>query len=400
MDPSHPFRLGGRFLRGRTLSNAVTRAAAAGVAVGTAAMIVVLSAFNGLENLILTTYEKVHPDLTIIHEAGGRFTLTAQVSKALEADTSCLWIPIQIQKALLRTPSRELLVDVIGMPRERWAQHPWMDSLTAQTLSAQPFPNEAAFGYGVGIQMGLIELSGREGMELLWPGQNLGSGLAITSSFVRQRIAPERIFYVHPQVDQHTIVLDAQTLSSWTGDARIDAIHAWTADPSTLKKTLQNVDPQLLVQSPQDREAALFRVMKSEGLITTAILSFIVLLASLGLYSATVLLGMEKEGQRSILRAMGMPEHTVRLSFWWSGIWVSALCGCIGWILGSGLVAGQAAFGWVPLGNGYVVTAYPVHFSWLQSIAVGGFVVLVGAVLSWLATRKLKTSLYGLRGAA
>ncbi|HAG49014.1 MAG TPA: hypothetical protein DCL07_03595, partial [Cryomorphaceae bacterium] len=211
-------------MRGRTLSNAVTRAAAAGVAVGTAAMIVVLSAFNGLENLILTTYEKVHPDLTIIHEAGGRFTLTAQVSKALEADTSCLWIPIQIQKALLRTPSRELLVDVIGMPRERWAQHPWMDSLTAQTLSAQPFPNEAAFGYGVGIQMGLIELSGREGMELLWPGQNLGSGLAITSSFVRQRIAPERIFYVHPQVDQHTIVLDAQTLSSWTGDARIDAI--------------------------------------------------------------------------------------------------------------------------------------------------------------------------------
>ncbi len=58
-------------MRGRTLSTYVTWAAAAGVAVGTAAMIVVLSAFNGLEALVMETYASVHPDVTITSTEGG-----------------------------------------------------------------------------------------------------------------------------------------------------------------------------------------------------------------------------------------------------------------------------------------------------------------------------------------
>ena len=52
MNVGHPIKLGWRYLFGRRLSNGVTRAATAGISVGTAAMIIVLSAFNGLEKLI------------------------------------------------------------------------------------------------------------------------------------------------------------------------------------------------------------------------------------------------------------------------------------------------------------------------------------------------------------
>ncbi|MEY2999544.1 MAG: hypothetical protein RLZZ02_1353, partial [Bacteroidota bacterium] len=156
----------------------------------------------------------------------------------------------------------------------------------------------------------------------------------------------------------------------------------------------------LLGQTPEDREAALFRVMRSEGMITTAILAFIVLLASLGLYSATVLLGMEKVQQRAILRAMGMSEAQVRRSFWWSAMWVSAIGGLVGWGLGGLLVWGQSTFGWVKLGTGYVVESYPMAFHAGQSLVVFAFVLFVGALLGWGATARLQSPLSGLRGQA
>lgn len=396
MDPSHPFRLGGRFLKGRTLSHYVTRAAAAGVAVGTAAMILVLSAFNGLEELVLDTFKDVHPEVSLVSAEGARFDLTEEMILHLDGDTALRWIPIQEQKALLRGAQREMLVTVVGMPRPLWSSQPWLDSISSQGNPESTLAQFAALGYGVALQMGILKLSGREGMELLWPGKTLGFDL--TSSFRRHVISPEIIFYVHPQIDQSHIVVDLAALQSWSQDDRIDAIQIWGGNSEQVLRSMGASASSLIALTPEDQEAALFRVMRSEGLITTAILAFIVLLASLGLYSATVLLGLEKINQRAILRAMGMSDQKVRRTFWWSAVWVSAVGAIIGWLIGAGLVAGQSIFGWVQLGSGYVVEAYPVSFHLGQSLSVCAFVLTVGALLGWGATARLKSPLTGLRG--
>ena len=385
-------------MRGRTLSTYVTWAAAAGVAVGTAAMILVLSAFNGLEELVLQTYQNVHPEVTLVHREGSRFDLTPEHIAALESDSGLTWIPVQTQKALLRSAQREILVTVHGMPKPLWSQHPWFDSLTS-SIPPQGYPGDAYVGYGVAAQLGYLTLSGRESLELLWPRADMGASFDLASAFQRQILSPEAIFYVHPQIDQQNVVLDLATLQGWTQDERIDAIQCWGR---TKEEVLALVGSQgsLFGQTPEDREAALFRVMRSEGMITTAILAFIVLLASLGLYSATVLLGMEKVQQRAILRAMGMSEAQVRRSFWWSAMWVSAIGGLVGWGLGGLLVWGQSTFGWVKLGTGYVVESYPMAFHAGQSLVVFAFVLFVGALLGWGATARLQSPLSGLRGQA
>ncbi len=384
-------------MRGRTLSTYVTWAAAAGVAVGTAAMILVLSAFNGLEDLVLDTYQNVHPEVTLVSAEGSRFELNPDRIAALESDSSLHWIPVQIQKALLRSAQREVLVTVDGMPQPLWSTHPWMDSTTSELLP-QGYPHTAFLGYGVAGQLGHVELNGRESMEILWPRVEFAQSFDLTSAFHREILSPEAIFYVHPQIDQQHIVVDLATLQGWTHDPRIDAIHIWGRTKEEVIALLGPEAVGLIGQTPEDREAALFRVMQSERIITTAILAFIVLLASLGLYSATVLLGMEKVQQRAILRAMGMPEGMVRQSFWWSTMWVSALGGLAGWFLGVLLVIGQSSFGWVKLGSGYVVEAYPMSIHWGQSVVVFGFVLFVGALLGWGATARMQSPLTGLRG--
>ncbi len=384
-------------MRGRTLSTYVTWAAAAGVTVGTSAMILVLSAFNGLEELVLETYQNVHPEVTLVHREGSRFDLTSEHIAALESDSGLTWIPVQSQKALLRSAQREVLVTVEGMPQPLWTAHPWMDSLTS-ALMPQGYPGVTYLGYGVAGQLGYLELSGRESLELLWPRSDMGASFDLSSAFHREILSPEAIFFVHPQIDQQHIVVDLTTLQGWTHDERIDAIHCWGRTKEEVLALVGSHGEALMGQTPEDREAALFRVMRSEGMITTAILAFIVLLASLGLYSATVLLGMEKVQQRAILRAMGMSEAQVRRSFWWSAMWVSAVGGLGGWILGTLLVWGQSTFGWVKLGSGYVVESYPMAFHAGQSLVVFAFVLFVGSLLGWGATARLQSPLSGLRG--
>ena len=403
MNPSHPAKLGGRFLRGRTHSFLVTRTAAIGVAIGSAAMIVVLSAFNGLETLINNTYGKVHPDITIKSKEGGRFHLSPEVEEALPQLFPNGFGLVQQQKALLRSESREVLVDVHGISREYWSELPWMDSIvsSAHVNFSSKAVYDAAVGIGIADRLAMLHLSGRESLELLWPDGKPDLRLDVTSHFKRQRITPSYIFQVDPQIDNQRIIVDIDKLQALTGDDRIDAIYAWNVEqPDKIQTLLQAVDSSLHAQQPKDIEAALFRVMKSEGLITAGILGFIVLLASLGLYSATVLLSLEKVGQRAILHAIGMPLNRIRWTFWWSGLWISILGSFVGLLLGWLLVYIQDQTGFVHLGNGYgyVLRAYPVEFNLMQSIGVFFFVITVGCILSGWATYKMKTSLAVLRG--
>ena len=151
------------------------------------------------------------------------------------------------------------------------------------------------------------------------------------------------------------------------------------------------------MRGPEDQEAAIFKVMKSEGLITSAILAFIVLLASLGLYSSTLLSGMEREPQSAILSALGLSEKKIRLSFFWSGTWVSIVGSLIGLIFASLTIWAQSVYGLISLGDGYIVDAYPVKFSFLQSIKVCAYVILIGMILSFFASKKISISTLRLR---
>ena len=143
----------------------------------------------------------------------------------------------------------------------------------------------------------------------------------------------------------------------------------------------------------------MFQVLRSEGLVTTAILGFIVLIASLGLYAAASLIIIEKQGQRAMLAAMGMPAEQIRAAFTCSGIWLSILGAFSGFALGAAVVGAQAKWGLLQLGDGYLVNAYPVRWDLGEYLAVLVLVGLIGSCLAWLAGRQAGSDTRLLRSA-
>ena len=402
MNSSHPAKLGWRYLLGRRLSNGVTRAAAAGICVGTAAMIIVLSAFNGLESLVKSSFEEIHPAVEIFSKKEGRFTPDSILISKLNS-TNYNWFPILEQKAVIRSNEKELLVDVIGIPHNKLKSFVWLDSLTSE-LKTEPTKKSIWLGSEVARKLGLIELNGLNSVELLWPRGKEKLTLDFSQTFFREALHPQGVFRINSKIDSKHVIVSLNSLNQWGRDQRWSSIQIWE-NPKNMNSlnALNDEIYEILKNSafemrdPEDQEAAIFKVMKSEGLITSAILAFIVLLASLGLYSSTLLSGMEREPQSAILSALGLSEKKIRLSFFWSGTWVSIVGSLIGLIFASLTIWAQSVYGLISLGDGYIVDAYPVKFSFLQSIKVCAYVILIGMILSFFASKKISISTLRLR---
>ena len=402
MNAAHPIRLGWRYLFGRRLSNGVTRAAAAGISVGTAAMIIVLSAFNGLEKLIKTSFEDIHPLAEIFSEEGGRFLPDSSLINKLN-DTNFDWFPVLEQKAVIQTSQNEILVDVKGIPFKNLESFIWLDSL-ASKLSTKPSRESIWLGAGVARQLGFSELNGLESVQLFWPRNPKISFIGMKQSLNRETLSPQAIFQTNSKIDNTDVLVLLNSLSRWSKDLRWTSIQIWDSQEESLQMdyTAEKIRELIkgssyIVKSPKDHEKAVFRVMESEGLITSAILGFIVLLASLGLYSSIILTGLEREPQSAILSALGFQKNKIQQSFFWNGTWISILGSLIGLSISLLAIRLQTQFGLIKLGEGYIIKAYPVQFSLLQSIEVCTFVIAIGMTLSFIASKRISIDTLKLR---
>jgi len=389
-------QLGWRLLRGRKLTQWVAWLAALGVAVGTAAMLVVLAGFNGLEGMVREAYQGMHAPYTLSPRSGQHAPIDVEALRSLPQVAGVA--TAVSQKALVRTDERELLVELWGVDSAFAAWSAWSAKMVRGDGDTVEQLDGLYVGTGVAEQLLVSFDLGPDPVELLWPQQGL-------DDVQRQLSSVRGTFAVHPQIDYSFGLMpadDLRALRPLADSGSWSYVLVWPRPDDAgedLRNALEQAAPGWLAERPEEREKAMFQVLRSEGLATAAILGFIVLLASLGLYAASSLIILEKQGQRAMLAALGMPADRIRRAFTWSGIWLSLLGAAGGLLLGGTVVGAQAQWGLIKLGEGYVVEAYPVRWALEQSLAVLGLVVALGALLSWLAARQASSDTKLLRSA-
>ena len=367
----------------RRLSGTVTRSAAAGIMVGTASMMVVLSAFNGLENLIRKNYDIVHPHVSILPLEGTDLAWDEALDALLTHPDIADFEPVLEQQALLKHGEQEALVTLVAVQRSFVTPHAGTGRWTDSLLTANPDhwgSRSALVGRGVAMKMGINSYGLGSIVQAMWPESN--------QDMSRQALQIDGIFFAHPQVDEYVVLIPLASLQQWTGH-ELSQVKVWLKSGADMK-AFRLAASDYLCKEPKDWERTLFNVLKSERLVTITILAFIVLLASLGLYAATSLMALERKRETATLVAMGMPLTRVKAAYTWGGLWMSILGGGFGLLMGRAIIAGQSTFGWLSLGQGYIVDAYPVAWSWTFAWLTWGFVVLVGTLLAWLAAQRIR----------
>ncbi|HCP41462.1 MAG TPA: hypothetical protein DIT65_06675 [Cryomorphaceae bacterium] len=371
-------------------------AALVGLALGTAAMTVVLSAFAGLEDLILSQFKDANATLKIESATGPYIELTLEDSlflSGLEASyEETVTMAIFQKRVLLTYGENQHIAYLLGVPKEYAERHHLSEHLLTMADPAMDYGKfTLTLGAGIAYHLGLSTTNPPPIVSVYLPKIAAKTNvLNLSDAIEGQNAFAIAIHSVEPNYDQKYALAPQGWFKKFTGSKAPSFIEIHSAAESRVRKALEgHFGDRITIRNRLEQEAALFKVMRSERMVVVFILAFIVLLASFGVVSALIIIALEKKGDVHTLWAMGASESDLRNIFFKNGLMIVATGWLSGLLVGFGVIALQHYVGIVPLGTGYVQEYYPVSLKWEHIALTSAIVLSIGSSLSAWATRKV-----------
>jgi lipoprotein-releasing system permease protein len=354
----------------RNIITIISNISMVGVAVGTMALIVVLSVFNGLEDLVRSLYGKSDPNLAITAVHGKSFEMTpALLTRVQNTPGVALLTEVIEDNALLQYHDRQMVVKMRGLSDNYFGQSPIDSSIKAGDHRLRRGDLEYAL-VGEGVQHELsITLDNRLApLKLLYPRQVPGrKTLSINpeQAFNEENILAGGIFQIEQHLDDSYLFVPlnfAQRLLNY-GNRRT-ALYVRVGSSFKLDNVKDELRESLganfVVQDSDEQHVSLLKAIKIEKLFVFITFAFILLIASLNIFFSLSMLVIDKRKDIAVL-AMGASEQTVRKSFLLVGAIVALVGAVSGLVLGVSICWIQQTFHIVSMGMATsIVDSYPV----------------------------------------
>ncbi|MFO7615779.1 MAG: FtsX-like permease family protein [Bacteroidales bacterium] len=393
--------------RSRHIINWISRISVAGIAVGTMALIVILSVFNGLDGLIRSLFGAFDPDIRITAVEGKSFRFDDRLREGLEnSGTVARYCEVIEENALLTYRDRQAIATVKGVCDD-FTRVSGIDSMIidgAFSLYQGETPT-GVIGYELAAQLG-IGLNFINPVHIWVPRRSERLILDPTRAFNHQTIFPAGIFSVQQDYDSKYFIIPAdfaRELFGYEADelSALEVTISGRASSAIAKTELKELfGAGFRVQDRMEQHAYFYKVMASEKWIIFLIMTFILFIASFNTISSLSLLLLEKKPDMNTLQSLGAREAMVRQVFLWEGILVTGLGLVTGLAVGALICLLQQQFGIIRLpGSGsFVVDAYPVKMIFSDFMMVTLMVGVIGLLASYIPIRIMKRS-YFLPGA-
>ncbi len=400
-------KIAARYLKSKKTHNAVniiTIIATLGVMVTTAALIVVLSVYNGFHDLIEDKLAKLDPPVAIAPVEGKAFAGADSLVTAIETvDGVALAMPVLEDQALAVFADFQMPLRVKGVPDD-YHRMTAIDSvlIDGEAVFRDDVSSYAVVGVGPAVRLN-VRPGGIRMLQLYVPERAAEVNLANpVDAFYNDSLFVSAVFQVQQNAYDNDLIyvpLDfARNLYDRDDEAsQIEVRLAPGADEAQVMKRLEAMlGPRFTVKNRLMQQDESFRLVNIEKWMTFLLLAFILLIATFNVLSTLSLLIIEKDKSIATLRSLGASRSQVRRIFVAEG-WLITLVGAIaGIVLGLVLCLCQQHFGWLKLSadpSQVLVAAYPVTVVWTDVLVVLAFVVVIalltGVVTSWTMRRRL-----------
>lgn len=370
-----------------------------GLALGTAAMTVVLSAFAGLEGLIADQFQHANPDLKISPTTGPHLQLTPEDTlyfEQLKLQYPAVTIaPIYKKRVLLSFGENQHITYLLGVDTSYTRTHHLASHLISQADPALDLgPQALTIGSGVAYHLGLSSTNPPPVVTIYLPRVTKETTvLNLTEAIEAENAFVNGIFSLQPDFDQQHVIAPAPWVQKFTNQKSPSYLEVHSSKPSSIKAIRAALESHFgsrtTIANTLEQEATLFKVMRSERLVVLAILSFVVLLASFGIVSALTIIALEKKNDIHTLHSMGASDQTLRAIFFKNGMLIVLFGWAVGLVIGTTLILLQQYVGIIPLGSGYVQEYYPVTLTLKHIVMTTTIVLSIGTLLSAWATRNV-----------
>lgn len=393
-----PLRFAFRYLFARkshNVINLISGIGVAGMAVGTAALIIILSVFNGFDHIVQESMMDAKADIKILPSAGKVFTPDSTAFASIIADDRVVRLSSVLEdQVFVSFEGRQSLARAKGLDETAIEESPLRGHIIDGAWKFHDGSRECAvagsgLAYTIGANPRFVSP-----LEIYYPSRTKAVSIANPAASLRSAKAKlTGVFSVSADLDARLILVPIGLMREVLEyEDEVSSIEIWTA-PGTTSAVQKDISALLgagfKVLDRTQQDASLYKMIRYEKLAIYLILIFVVILIAFNIYSSLTMLVVEKEDDRGTLRALGAPDSMVRRIFLLEGWLVSLLGMAIGLAIGILAVLAQQRFGIVPMPGNFVVSAYPVVLKASDFLWTVLGVASVGFLMALIPSRKV-----------
>lgn len=365
--------------------------------IGTMALILVLSVYNGFENLVLSLYDSFRADLVIEVEKGKTFAPNGVFLTQLEDfDEIEAFSLVLEENAIFDFDGKKKFARIKGIDENYTKVNPVDTCLVDGYFRIKKGGNVAVLGLGVAKALSLSLFDDFGELRVFMPKRDAKLNTNNPRDMVNvKKIWPMGLYSIEKEFDSKYVFVDlifAQELIE-TGN-EVSAIEIALSENVSLEKFQQKVKQilpeNLKVTNRFQIDNTLYKVMKSEKLVAYLILSFILLIAAFNIIGSLSMLVIEKRKDISILKAMGATNRQINQLFLTTGLLLSFTGAILGSIIALIIGLLQQHFEIIKLNQSgiFLIDAFPVDFRLNDFILIGITVIVIGCLASYFPARR------------
>ena len=384
--------------------NIISAISAIGMAIGTAALIIILSVYNGFDALIRSMMSNVEPDLMITPATGKTFVPEGETYDWIYDQPSVMNMCCVLQEQVfINYDGKQGIATVKGVDwiyeEESPIRNHMRDGIFVLHRGDVPL---ASTGIGLAHEMG-INPRFVSPVEIYFPSRTRKISMADPMASIESiKVWPSSTFSINADVDANLMIIPIEKMRELLEyDEEVSAVEIRLTEDAgheelvRIQKEIElRLGPDFKVKDRFQQNESLYKMMKYEKAAIYMILIFIIIIIAFNIFGSLSMLIIEKRTDIETLRSLGAHDNLIRRIFVLEG-WMIALTG-----LGAGLVAGigfsllQQHFGFIKMPGHFIVQAYPIILSWsdilltIAGVAAIGYIVALIPVISYYKKRR------------
>ncbi len=396
-----PLFIAGRYLfakKSHNVINIISAISAVGMAIGTAALIIILSIYNGFDELVKSTLSNVEPDILITPAKGKVFIPEGEAFDRIKANPMIGEYDLILQEnVFVDYDGHQGIAKAKGVDSAFEAESPLAEHITNGEFSLHKgqLP-QMVVGAGLAYKMGMNPAF-LASAELYFPIRDRNFSLANPAASIETvRMRPSGIFSVNQQIDDDLMIVPIEEMRKLLGyEEEVSGVEIRLAEGSTakdirsaIKHIQKELGPEFKVLDRFRQNPSLYKMMRYEKAAIYLILIFVIIIIALNIFGSITMLIIEKKDDIETYRSLGATDQMLRRTFTLEGWLISLLGLAAGLVVGIGFSLAQQHFGFIKMPGSFLVNAYPVILQWQDVLATIAGVALIGYIIALLPVRR------------
>lgn len=378
--------------------NIISAISAVGMAIGTAALIIILSIYNGFDELVKSTLSNVEPDILITPSKGKVFIPNGETFDRIRQNPLIDEYDLILQEnVFVDYDGHQGIAKAKGVDSAFEAESPLAEHITNGEFSLHKgqLP-QMVVGAGLAYKMGMNPAF-LASAELYFLIRDRNFSLANPAASIETvRMRPSGIFSVNQQIDDDLMIVPIEEMRKLLGyEEEVSGVEIRLAEGSTakdirsaIKHIQKELGPEFKVLDRFRQNPSLYKMMRYEKAAIYLILIFVIIIIALNIFGSITMLIIEKKDDIETYRSLGATDQMLRRTFTLEGWLISLLGLAAGLVIGIGFSLAQQNFGFIKMPGSFLVNAYPVILQWQDVLATIIGVALIGYIIALLPVRR------------